>query len=71
MLRALLVFTMICLSTNLGHTATTDAKAGPKVYLPENIYEFEPAVEGTAVVHDFVLFNKGDAPLDILNVKSG
>ncbi len=71
MLRALLVFTMICLSPNLGHTATTDVKAGPKAYLPENIYEFQPAIEGTEIVHEFVLFNKGDAPLDILKVKSG
>lgn len=71
MLRALLLLFMIGLFPNLGHTATTDAKAGPKVYLTENIYEFQPAIEGTEVVHEFVLFNKGDAPLDILNVKSG
>ncbi len=71
MLRALLLFTMICLSPTLGHTATTDSQTGPKAYLPENVYEFQPAIEGTEVVHEFVLFNKGDAPLDIMNVKSG
>lgn len=71
MLRALLVFTMICLSTHLGHTAITDAKAGPKVYLSENIYKFPSVIEGTEVVHEFVLVNKGDMPLDIMNVKSG
>lgn len=71
MLRALLLFTMICLSPNLGHAAATDSQPGPKAYLHENVYEFQPAIEGTEVVHEFVLFNKGDAPLDIMNVKSG
>lgn len=72
MLRALLLFTMICLSPNLGYTTTTaGAKSGPKAYLPENVYEFQPTIEGTEVVHEFVLFNKGDAPLDIMHVKSG
>jgi hypothetical protein len=71
MLRVMLLFTMICLSANLGHTAATDAKAEPKAYLPENVYQFQPAIEGTEVVHEFVLLNKGDAPLDIINVQSG
>ncbi len=71
MLRTLFLFFIIGLSPNLGYTTTTDAKAGPKTYLPENIYEFQPTIEGTEVVHEFVLFNKGDAPLDIMNVKSG
>ena len=71
MLRTLFLFFMIGLSPNLGYTTTTDAKTGPKAYLPENVYDFQPVAEGTEVVHEFVLFNKGDAPLDIMNVKSG
>jgi hypothetical protein len=71
MLRTLLLFIMICLSPTLSHAAATDSQSGPKAYLPENVYEFPSAIEGTEVVHEFVLFNKGDAPLDLMNVKSG
>lgn len=71
MLRTLLLLILICLSPNLGHTATTDSRIGPKVYLPENIYEFQPVPEGTEVVHDFSIANRGDEPLNILKVKSG
>lgn len=71
MLRTLLLFTLICLCPNLGQSETTDSRTGPKAYLPESVFEFQPVAEGTEVVHEFVLYNKGDEPLDILNVKSG
>lgn len=71
MLRALLLLILICLSPHLGHSETTDSRTGPKAYLPESVFEFQPVVEGTEVVHDFILSNKGDEPLEILNVKSG
>ena len=71
MLRTLFLLALICLFPNLGQTATSASPTGPKAYLSENVFEFQPVVEGTEVVHEFVLFNKGDAPLDIMNVKSG
>lgn len=71
MLRTMLVFTLICLLPGLGQTATTDQRTGPKAYLPENVYEFAPVMEGLQVVHEFVVHNKGDEPLNILNIKSG
>lgn len=43
----------------------------PVVHLPETVFEFEPVVEGIPVEHDFVLNNRGAAPLAILAVKSG
>lgn len=70
MLRTFLLFTMICLLPNFGHTATTDSHTGPKAYLPENVFEFPPVPEGVEVVHDFVLYNRGDEPLNILGIKS-
>ncbi len=71
MLRRLLLLTLICLSPGLGHTATTDARTGPKAYLPQSVFEFQPVPEGAEVVHEFVMYNRGDEPLDILKVKSG
>ncbi len=44
---------------------------GPKAYLPEPVYEFFPIVEGIEVVHQFSIINRGDAPLEILSIKSG
>jgi hypothetical protein len=45
--------------------------AGPEAFLPESVYEFAPVVEGTAVTHEFILHNRGDAPLKILKLDSG
>lgn len=70
MLRTLLLFTMICLLPNFGHTAATESPTGPKAYLPEYIFEFQPVMEGVEVVHDFVLYNHGDEPLKILGIRS-
>jgi len=44
---------------------------GPKAYLPENVFEFKPVVEGAEIVHEFILRNQGDAPLKILKIESG
>lgn len=71
MLRTLLLLTLFCLAPNLGQAASTETPAGPRVEIPETVFEFPPALEGTPVVHDFVIFNRGDQPLDILNVKAG
>ena len=45
--------------------------AGPQAFLTESVYEFAPVVEGTKVEHAFVIQNHGDAPLLILDLKSG
>jgi len=42
----------------------------PSVYLPESHYVFEPVVDGTKIIHDFVLQNKGTTPLKIEKVKT-
>lgn len=70
MLRTFLLFTIICLLPNLAHTATTDTHTGPKAYLPEYIFEFQPVPEGEEVVHAFIIYNRGDEPLNILGIKS-
>ncbi len=42
--------TLLCLVPNLGHTTTTTTGSGPKVYVPGNVYEFEPVLEGSIVI---------------------
>ena len=40
-------------------------------FLPVTNWEFNPVVDGKAVTHDFVIQNKGNAPLNISKVKTG
>ncbi len=41
-----------------------------RVFMPETQFTFQPVVEGTEVVHDFAVMNKGTEALSILNVKT-
>lgn len=43
----------------------------PVVFLPEQIFEFEPVIEGDIVIHDFIIQNKGTAPLVIHKARAG
>lgn len=43
----------------------------PQAVLPESIFEFAPVVEGTEIVHAFVLQNRGEATLDVLKLTTG
>ncbi len=46
-------------------------KENPVAFLPEQIFEFEPVLEGTVIVHDFIIQNKGTTPLIIHKVSAG
>jgi hypothetical protein len=60
----------LCISSSVfAETITTDQ--GPCAYVPENIYSFAPVIEGTTIKHDFIVINKGSAPLNIENVRTG
>ncbi len=48
-----------------------DAQAAPRIVAPEPTYHFSPVVDGTTVEHDFVIENRGEAPLKISKVKTG
>jgi hypothetical protein len=54
-----------------GGDQSTNSEKGPSIFLPVSQWEFEPVVDGSSVVHDFVIQNKGDAPLNITKVKTG
>lgn len=43
----------------------------PSAYFPENSYIFSPVLDGTDVIHDYILYNKGTDPLQIEKVKTG
>jgi hypothetical protein len=49
---------------------TPEKENKPEAYFPENTFTFGNVLEGTLVNHDFVIENKGDAPLAIERVKS-
>ena len=52
--------------------AGVDPEQGlPAVEVPQFRYEFESVVEGSEVVHTFVLKNRGTAPLEIQRVRTG
>ena len=43
----------------------------PTAFLPETQYAFTPVLEGAEVLHDFILQNKGTAPLEVKKVRTG
>ena len=43
----------------------------PVAVVEESSFEFSPQFEGTDVIHDFIIKNKGDADLNIVEVKAG
>ena len=44
---------------------------GPSAYFPESSYEFSAVLDGTQVVHELVIQNKGTEPLTVDRVKTG
>ena len=47
-----------------------EGDAAASVFFPETRYEFSPVLEDAKVVHDFVIQNKGNAPLQVQRVKT-
>jgi hypothetical protein len=43
----------------------------PSAFVPETRYKFGPVLEGTEITHDFIVQNKGAAPLKIEKVRTG
>jgi hypothetical protein len=65
-------FLLICLvAIPLASGAEDKAGESLSYAVPETQFTFQPVVEGTEVVHDFVILNKGTDVLSVLNVKTG
>ena len=43
----------------------------PRAVIENEVYEFSAVYEGVDVIHDFIVQNKGDADLEITDVKAG
>lgn len=77
----------LCVSTATGQEAKTnpgsqplaqpethlvsEPVAHPKAVFPDNVFEFQPVMEGQEVMHDFIVRNQGEADLLIKRVKPG
>jgi hypothetical protein len=63
---------MLCLvALPIASVAEDKAEENLSYALPETQFTFQQVVEGTEVVHDFVILNKGTDALSVLNVKTG
>jgi hypothetical protein len=70
------VFALLSGTTAFAAADAQGAKASPageapSLFFPEKSFEFQPVIEGLKVVHDFVVLNRGGAPLVIENVRTG
>ena len=43
----------------------------PEAFIPQKNFIFPSTMDGAKVLHDFIIQNKGDAPLKITKVKTG
>ena len=64
MLAAVLV--VFCIAT-----AVPADEGMPRAVIENEVYEFSAVYEGVDVIHDFIVQNKGDADLEITDVKAG
>jgi hypothetical protein len=60
----LLVFTLTASADDTG------PPQAPQAFLPQNIWEFDTVVEGSEIVHEFAIQNKGTRDLDIARVRT-
>jgi archaellum component FlaG (FlaF/FlaG flagellin family) len=52
-------------------TNATDQAAPPNIMIPEPLFTFDAVVDGTEVVHDFRVYNRGTGELIIEKVQTG
>lgn len=66
-------FVAVCILcfTSGAFGASKQTPLAPSVFVPESRYTFPTIIDGTEVTHDFIIQNKGDAPLVIERVKTG
>lgn len=52
-------------------SSTASSAQAAKIFVPEMEFTFREVYEGESVIHDFVIRNKGNAPLDVIKVNPG
>lgn len=61
---------MLCYNSS-AFGASKQTSLSPSVFVPESRYTFPTVIDGAEITHDFIIQNKGDAPLVIERVKTG
>lgn len=51
--------------------ATPEKAAQPEIMIPDPLFTFDLVVDGTEVVHDFQVINRGTAELTIDKIETG
>jgi hypothetical protein len=64
---ALVLFLTLLAAVSFG----SQDQPNPTAFFPETAYEFSSVLDGSKVVHDFVIQNKGTATLKVEKVKTG
>ena len=64
---ALALFLTLVAAVSFG----SQEQPSPSAIFPETSYDFSPVLDGSKVVHDFVIQNKGTAILKVEKVKTG
>jgi len=59
------------LNFNASIKAEDNVNTCPSAYLPVDNYEFDTVIEGNEIDHQFIIQNKGTAPLNIEKVRTG
>jgi hypothetical protein len=69
------IFVVLLTALNLALFAAvcfgTQDQTKPSAFFPETSYEFSPVLDGTKVVHEFSIQNKGRGTLKVERVKTG
>lgn len=62
---------LLTATTGYGGDVENTPEETAVAHFPVSHYRFDTVVDGTAVIYDFVVQNKGSAPLHIENVRTG
>jgi len=61
----------ILFSITVSFGAEENTLQSPFAFVQAGLHEFAPVLDGTRITHDFIIQNKGTAPLKIEKVRSG
>lgn len=55
----------------LSADTSASTQGTPRIDITEPSFQFDPAIEGDVITHEFTIRNTGTAPLEILKIQSG
>jgi hypothetical protein len=61
---------ILCFNANLSLSWAQEA-SGPRMVIKDKFADYQQVDEGEIIEHVFTVFNQGDQPLQIKNVKPG